>query len=201
MYFPVPVRDFDGQAQDGDAIVGPAYMMMSSALSSEEQGITEDDWEIALPAQNAVAALTEAKALFKKHKLYFPLVGIFLRFGRVEDGVWMASAAAGGAFQAGDPMMYFEMVFFAPPGADATQQAVSRQPFKEIAEVLINRFGGRPHWGKSRQEIAHLESVANGGMGNYGPDNRAQFQKVAAKYDPLRLFENSFALDTGLLGP
>lgn len=198
-FFPVPVRDFDGQADAGQSVVGPSYLMMSSVLSPEQKAVSEEDWEIAVPAQNAVAVLRYAKDYFLKHSMCFPLIGIFLRFGRVEDATVMAHVSAGGAFKSGDPMMYFEMVFYEPTDRSEEQQAALRAPYMEVARTLIEQYGARPHWGKSRIEVIQMEAAANGGQGNYDPASRGTFQDIAAKYDPLGVFQNDFGIKAQII--
>lgn len=57
--------------------------------------------------------------------------------------------------------------------------------FSEFEEIMIEKFRGRPHYGK-RHELTHQK------MGKIYGDNVEKFNRIREKYDPNKVFSNKY---------
>lgn len=191
---PMVVTNARGKKKNMKHLVGPAHRMVSSHLIARQEGFFQMDWEIAVPASKAQAALLAIKEHVRKNETCLPLVGVFIRFAPIEDETLIAhTAATGKDWVEGGPAVFFEMPVYVPVGFSAEQFMAYEKPFVEFARMLIERFSGRPHWGKNRQWTFDLVK-SNGAYEN----NLELFQKAKSKYDPEGLFTNDFGKSLGL---
>jgi FAD/FMN-containing dehydrogenase len=193
-----------GQTCEGQTctdVVGPPHRLMSSNISQPSSfhpsgGFSERDWEIVIPRQNAQAALSAGYEYFKEHHICLPLLGVFIRFAPVEDETLVAHTVAAGDFKAGEPAMFFELPVYVPTGISCANQDEYEQVYIDLAAMLVQQFGGRPHWAKNRRETFLLPEIC----ARYG-DHLTRFADVVRRVDPRGRFANQFGVDLGLTWP
>lgn len=188
------VKEKKGKLKPTWNVVGPSHRMMSSVLTPFQEGFFQMDWEIAVPAKHAEAALKDVRDLIVKNKVCLPLVGVFLRFGIAEDRTSMAYTSAGGSFDAGEPVMFIEMPVYLPVGFNAARKAAYDKPFEDFARTMVEKYKARAHVGKNRDWILDVQNA----VGNYSPEQKAEFQTVMADFDPKGFFKNEFIERLGL---
>ncbi len=175
-------------------VVGAGNRMMSSELTLAQQGILQHDFELAVPASRAAAAFAAAKAHFKDERVCLPLIGVFIRFSRVEEAAWIAhTGAAPPLFNEGEFVTFFEMPIYMPEGISAAARDEYMQKYRAIVETLIVEFGARPHWGKNDDWVFNLQRPAEA----YGP-RWEQYRRAVKRLDPDGVFANDWALQRGL---
>jgi FAD/FMN-containing dehydrogenase len=177
-------------------LVGYSHRMISSSFSANGDQIANVDWEIAVPQQLAPAALTAVRDILARHNASVWEVGVFLRFTKVATSSWLANAAEGGSFRAGEIAMYVEMPVIEPVAFPADWMAWYEAPYKEVAETLVRDFDGRIHLGKNKRSLFQLERTE----GTYGT-NVTQFNSALSALGITNRFQNGFAADLGIVFP
>jgi FAD/FMN-containing dehydrogenase len=177
-------------------LVGDSHRMISSAFSVNGDQIANVDWEVAVPQQLAPAALTAVRDILARHNASVWEVGVFLRFTKVATSSWLANAAEGGSFRAGDTAMYVEMPVIEPVAFPADWMAWYEAPYKEVAETLVRDYDGRIHLGKNKRTLFQLERTE----GTYGT-NVANFNAAIVSLGVGSRFQNGFASDLGIVFP
>jgi FAD/FMN-containing dehydrogenase len=191
---PMVIENKKGKKKNKHFVVGPAYRMVSSHLTDDQDGFFQMDWEIAVPASKAEQAMEAIKAHTQKWKTKLPLVGVFIRFAPSESASLMAHTVSDGKdWKEGETAVFFEMPVYVPVGFSKEEFKIYEKQYVEFASMLINDFSGRPHWGKNRMWSFDLAMQNN----RYG-SNLVKFKKVRAKLDPDGIFENWFAETLGL---
>jgi len=191
---PIVKTKENGKSKNVAQAVGPAHRMVSSHLISEQEGFFQMDWEIAVPASKAQAALVAIKQHMLKNKTKLPLVGVFVRFAPAEDASLMAHTNAhGDEWSKGGPAVFFEMPVYVPVGFSPEKFQEYERQYEEFAKLLITQFHGRPHWGKNREWTLRL-SIEHGAYSK----TLEQFKQVRDRFDPDRIFINKFAQTIGL---
>lgn len=191
----------------GVDLIGKWHLMMSSDLPPLRNRPFQRDWEIYIPGQNAQAALRMAKTYFRTHRpdgvhgICLPLIGVFIRFAPPEDGTLIAHKVNEGLFGAGSTGsapagMFFEMPVFLPKGIKCADLARYEKVYSDLAETLVEDFGGRGHWGKNRRSLFQKQRR----LGTYG-ENMTLFRSVVKEIDPKGMFANQFGVDIGLRWP
>jgi FAD/FMN-containing dehydrogenase len=191
---PLVVENKKGKKKNKHYVVGPAYRMVSSHLINEQEGFFQMDWEIAVPASKAEAAMKAIKEHTRKWKTKLPLVGVFIRFAPSEDKSLIAHTYADGQdWKEGETAVFFEMPVYVPVGFSKSEFEEYEKQYVEFASMLIKKFSGRPHWGKNRSWSFDLAVENNRYQGNLD-----KFKAVMNKYDPNGMFRNKFADRIGL---
>jgi FAD/FMN-containing dehydrogenase len=177
-------------------VTGPAWMMMSSKLTPIQSEVPQNDFEIAVPLDQAGDILRHLKADIFDSRVCLPLVGVFLRFTRADDSSLIGHAVADGqAFKAGAGVMFVELVVYRPPGTTPSATDTYFAPYWKLVEGLVKR-GGRPHWAKNAEEFFHTARR------DAGYDARiSQFRAVAHQLDPHHRFAVAFTDKVGLTAP
>ncbi|MBI3556355.1 MAG: hypothetical protein HY074_08850 [Deltaproteobacteria bacterium] len=200
LYFKVapPYEKLDefGDAVPSRDTIGPSHRMMSSRLTAHQKGFFQMDWEIAIPYQKAQAALEAVRDHAKKNHLCLPLVGVFLRFAPSEDATLLAHTVSLGDFHRGEPAMFIEMPVYLPTAFSKEQQSGYDRPYEEFARLLIEKFGGRPHWGKNRDWVFKLAQDHD----SYGV-NLTQYRQAVKRLDPDGMFMNDWGKYVGFVTP
>ena len=88
------------------------------------------------------------------------------------------------------------MPVYVPIGYSKERFDAYEKQYIDFARLLIERFSGRPHWGKNRQWAFDLVKA----KGSY-QKNLEEFQTVINKYDPQGTYGNDFAKGLGLTWP
>lgn len=191
---PMVVTDSRGKKKNKRYLVGPSHRMVSSHLIAKQEGFFQMDWEIAVPASQAQAALIAIKEHVKKNNTCLPLVGVFVRFAPIEDETLLAHTVADNKdWIKGQTAIFFEMPVYVPVGFSEEQFAAYEKQFVDFASMLIERYSGRPHWGKNRQWSFDLAQKKKSYQGNL-----EEFKKVRLKLDPQGIYSNNFGRRLGL---
>jgi hypothetical protein len=190
---PPVVRKVKKKSKNRHRVIGPAHRMVSSHLIKEQDGFFQMDWEIAVPQSRAQEALLAIKEHVNKNKTCLPLVGVFIRFAPIDDATLMAHTHAdNGDWKKGDVAVFFEMPVYVPVGLSREAFREYERPYVEFAQMLIENYSGRPHFGKNRQWTFDL-------MTSLGSEreNRNAFKSVLNRFDPNGIFRNQFATKLG----
>ncbi len=191
---PIVRKNSRGKKKNKKFVIGPSHKMVSSHLIAEQDGFFQMDWEIAVPASRAQAAMEAIKKHVVKNRTCLPLVGVFIRFAPSESKTLIGHTYADGKdWKEGEPAVFFEMPVYVPVGLTDNKFNQYESEFKEFASMLIKDFSGRPHWGKNRQWAFDLAIESK----RY-ENNLKQFKDVMNKYDPAGIFENRFSKSIGL---
>jgi FAD/FMN-containing dehydrogenase len=174
-------------------LVGYSHRMISSGFASSGDQIANVDWEVAVPQQNAEAALAAVRDILTRHNASVWEIGIFLRFTKVSTSSWLANSAEGGSFRNGDTAMYIEMPVIEPIDFNTQWMAYYEAPYKEVVETLVRTYDGRIHLGKNKRSLFQLERTE----GTYG-SNVTRFNDALRALGINSRFENSFAGDLGI---
>lgn len=192
-YQPPLKRQIRRKVKHTSFAIGPSHRMVSSHLTGYQEGLFQMDWEIAVPASKAQAAMVAIKDHVRKNKTKLPLVGAFIRFAPAESKTLLAHTLADGEdWKEGEPVVLFEMPVFVPIGFSDERFKAYEKQFKEFAAMLITDFSARPHWGKNRAWTFDLV-LKHGGY-----KQLEKFKKVVKKFDPNGIFKNKFAKRLGL---
>ncbi|MFY0539522.1 D-arabinono-1,4-lactone oxidase [Nannocystis pusilla] len=173
-------------------VVGAGNRMMSSEFTEVQDGVMQYDFEFAIPAQKAAAAFAAARKHFDAEDLCFPLVGIFIRFSRVDDEAWLAHTSTSDEFHTGDVAVFMEMPIYIPAGFTPERTEAHLRPYKAWVKRLITEFGARPHWGKNDTWVFDLQDPDRA----YGA-RWDVFRSTIATLDPGGLFMNSWLKERG----
>lgn len=194
---PFVVTNTQGKKKNVKFLVGPSHRMVSSHLISKQEGFFQMDWEIAVPSSKAQEALLAIKKHATDNNTCLPLVGVFIRFAPIENKTLLAhSGADEKEWVEGETAVFFEMPVYVPIGYTKERFEAYEKQYMQFARLLIERFSGRPHWGKNRQWAFDLVK-ANGSY----QKNLEEFQTVINKYDPKGTYANDFAKGLGLTWP
>jgi FAD/FMN-containing dehydrogenase len=170
-------------------LIGKSHRMVSSHLTTEQEGFFQMDWEVAVPQSKAAAAIKAIRALATKEDICLPLVGVFIRFAKAEDKSLLAYTVPDGReWQEGEPVVYFEMPVYLPVGLPSHMLQKYEKRYEEFVHMLITRFSARPHWGKNREWTFELVKK----MGIFDLQIK-QFKTVVDQFDPHRIFSNDFS--------
>lgn len=170
-------------------VIGPSHRMVSSHLTEDQDGFFQMDWEIAVPASRAQAAMKAIQKHTQKNSTCLPLVGVFIRFAPSEDKTLIGHTYADGKdWKEGEPAVFFEMPVYVPTGFSKERFAQYENQYIEFAQMLIKDFSGRPHWGKNREWTLNYALE----KGRY-EKNLEAFFNVVKKFDPNRVFRNKFS--------
>ncbi|MBT3984311.1 MAG: FAD-binding protein [Bacteriovoracaceae bacterium] len=191
---PLTKKGIFGIKMNSKKVRGPSHRMVSSHLTPNQEGFFQMDWEIALPQSTSMDALKFVKSHIEKNKICLPLVGVFIRFAKIEDKTLLAHSNADGVkWKVGDIVTFLEMPVYLPVGFNAAEKKSYDLPFESFASTLVSKYSGRAHWGKNRMWIFEDQKK----LGTY-MNRVTEFQKQAKIYDPKGLFKNSFSAKAGL---
>jgi hypothetical protein len=187
---------FIGMSKLTDEVVGPAHRIMTSPLPAGTDAPLQRDWEIFVPRANSAAVIKEAHDAYAARETCLPLVGVFIRFARVNKDTLMAHTTAIAPFEEDDAGMFFEAPVFLPQGVRCSFLKQYESQHFDLAARIVSQFSGRPHWAKNRRALFQLQRRAD----PYGANQR-RFQHVMESLDPDGLFANQFGRDIGLRWP
>ncbi len=169
-------------------IVGPSHKLISSDLTDQQNGLTQMDWEIAIPASKLSAAMNELGQFVKKKKICLPLVGVFIRFALSENKTLLAHTVSVDGFKENELVAFIEMPIFLPAGFEDNAKFEHEKNFYDFAKLLIEKYQGRAHLGKNMDWVFPVEIKLH----RYA-NNLEKFKKVMDKYDPNQMFQNKFS--------
>ncbi|MCO5577852.1 hypothetical protein L7F22_031687 [Adiantum nelumboides] len=134
------------------------------------------DTAISIPAFKAKDVILELK------KLRDAVPKAMCTLGSL-GGFWIRFQAKSKAYL-GDPHDSVMFEFFSYRAKEANSPRIYEGFFEEIEQLLVTKFGGKPHWGKNRPltfDGMHSRTLAMG-----------KFLDVKKRFDPLNLFSNEW---------
>lgn len=178
-----------GRKRNRHFVIGPAHKMVSSHLIKEQEGFFQMDWEIAVPASKAQAALKAIKKHTQQNFTCLPLVGVFIRFAPSESKTLIGHTHSDqNDWIDGEPAVFFEMPVYVPVGFSKERFEQYEKQFVDFAKLLIKDYSGRPHWAKNRDWTLNY-AVEQGRYKN----NLKSFYNVVNKFDPKGIFRNKLS--------
>lgn len=174
-------------------VVGPSHRMATSKLSKDGDKVANLDFEIFVPQQHVQAAMEEIDAIFEKYNASAFTVGIYLRFSKTDPSSYLSIGAEGGPFKVGETGMFVEFPVVKPAGFYGDWMEWYTTPYREAANALITKFGGRPHAGKNDARIFGV-AREHQAWGN----NLTEYKSVLNQFPASPLFSNKFAQQMGI---
>ncbi|MCO5593656.1 hypothetical protein L7F22_047672 [Adiantum nelumboides] len=105
-------------------------------------GLFVFDTAISVPISRAADAVADIKRLRDMNPEPMCSLGYI-------GGIWIRFLAASSAYLAGSTeSIMFELVYYR--ARDPFTPRLHQDLFEEIEQILVNKYGGRPHWGKNR---------------------------------------------------
>jgi len=203
---PPLVKRVNGQTRHTTNAIGPTHRMISSELiNTLDRETFQMDWEVAVPQHHIQGAMEYVKRFtdglnLRSRNIPAPLIGIFVRFSKVEDNTLMAYTGTGNGFANGSIAAHIEFPIYVPVDLDKTAFDDYIGTYEEAMRVLITQFGARGHWGKNMHSHDPWLFELQNNLGVYG--NRVQrFSQQVAKLDPKGMFANRFAKAIGITYP
>jgi hypothetical protein len=130
--------------------------------------------EIAIDQKDLPDFIIKAQQLFQKTGACLPLNGLYFRFGHASRGaIGMAGARE---------TAYVGMEYVRNPWGNGYPRDFD--VIQELEQLLLNKYAGRPHWGKNQQ--AMFENVS----ASY--PRFAEFEAYRQQQDPNDIFINDF---------
>jgi len=203
---PPLVKTINGELRYTTNAVGPTHRITSSKLiDTVGREMRQMDWEVAVPAQNIQAAMEFIREFAngnnsKGRQIPVPLIGVFVRFSKVEGSSLMAYTGSGNGFEDGSYAVHIELPIFVPTGLEKSQFDEYMSPYEEAMRTLIKDFGARAHWGKNMHSNDPWIFEFQRDIGSYG-NNLTKFNRVIKKLDPKGMFANKFAKSIGIVYP
>ncbi len=190
---PIVVKNIRGKLESKHFAIGPSHRMVSSHLTSHQDGFFQMDWEIAVPASKAQEALIAIKKHVQENQTCLPLVGVFVRFTPSSDQTLLAHTHSDGKdWINGEPAVFFEMPVYIPIGFSKQKYAEYESQYVEFTKMLITKFSGRPHWGKNKLWALNL-AIKRGAY----EESFSKFKKVMNQFDPNGTFSSKFSKKLG----
>ncbi|KAJ3106342.1 hypothetical protein HDU97_006540 [Phlyctochytrium planicorne] len=137
------------------------------------------DISVSIPISLLPAATVAVKDVLKQYPACLAFNGIFLRFVRASKGVVSTATAR--------DSVYFEIVTTRRSNP-STNARFEIDAISAIAQLLIKKFEGRPHWGKNGLAMFQSSFLYknNPGMTKFAVS-------VATSFDPFGVFHNDWA--------
>lgn len=164
----------------GSAPLGYSHKMLASYCEPgtcpwDNDEVKSRTMEVAFPVAHLQEWMADVRAILDERRGCFPVLGLYLRF----------SAASNRAlgFNYGQDTVSFEI--HVPKIVEETGHERSSDVYDEIVRVTLDRYAGRPHWGKNS-----LPAFLDLGSEQYPRWN--DFLALKDQLDPNRRFENPF---------
>lgn len=194
---PLVITGSSGAQEHVTHAIGPAHRMTSADLIEiGGNKYFQMDWEVAIPQQYMADALHAARKVFDAHDVSLPGVGVFVRFGKIEQGGWLSYHSAGKDFAEGQTAMFFESPVAVPAGYSKAELADYLHIYQELIGLFVRHLGARAHWGKNLDPIFDLQRSVGTFDGRIDKVNEA-----IAQLDPYGVFANDFARRIGVHWP
>lgn len=186
---------FFGLPERKSRVIGPVHRIATSKLSKDGEQTANLDFEIFVPHKHVQAALEEVNRIFERHNGSAWTVGVYLRFSQPDNNSLMSLGSTGGDFVEGETGMFVEFPVLKPAGfvEDGPWFAWYTTPYREAAEALITKFGGRPHAGKNNAELFRLANQSG-----VWEQNIEQYKAQLNAFPGANLFNNDFAKQIGV---
>ncbi|MDP2575867.1 D-arabinono-1,4-lactone oxidase [Vibrio penaeicida] len=203
---PPLVKTVNGELRYTTNAVGPTHRITSSKLiDNVGREMRQMDWEVAVPEENAQAAIEDirkwANGLNNANRnMPVPLIGIFLRFSKIEDAALMAYTGAGNGFTNGTTAMHIEFPIFVPAGLPPEDFNQYMSPYEEAMNMLVTKYGARAHWGKNTHSNNSWIFELQRDNKSYG-DYLNRYSEKIGQVDPNGMFANKFAKSIGIKYP
>jgi len=128
----------------GDSPVGWSHEMLGSYCERgtcpwDNPAVQSRTMEAAFPLRRIKEWMKDVRQIIAANRACFPILGIYLRFSKGSDR-WMG-------FNYGEDMVAFEI--HVPKVTSETYFERSAAVYDEILQMTVNKYDGRPHWGKN----------------------------------------------------
>ncbi|CAA0119791.1 L-gulono-1,4-lactone dehydrogenase [BD1-7 clade bacterium] len=203
---PPLVKTVKGETRYTTNAIAPTHRITSSKLiDTVGREMRQMDWEVAVPFNNMQAAMEYVRDFtngmnVKNRSTPVPLIGIFVRFSKVENNTLLAYTGTGNGFEDGTIAVHIEMPIFVPAALSEQQFNEYMDPYEEAMRVLVTQYGARGHWGKNMHSDDPWMFELQRDIGAYG-DRLTRFNNAVAKVDPNGMFANKFAKAIGIKYP
>jgi FAD/FMN-containing dehydrogenase len=176
-----------GNLVNSTDVIGPSHRMLSSELGLGRETLIVRDWEVAIPQSQVSGALVELKRYFTQKKLSLPITGVYLRFTPVEATTLISNATEDGHFRKNEIVTFIEFPAYYPIGFPPEKKEKYSQLYEEMTKILVEKFHGRPHWGKNNEAIFKAHRIT-------GHERHliTRFKKLVKELDPKGIFANDF---------
>lgn len=125
-------------------IVGPSHKMISSDLTDQQTGLTQMDWEIAIPASKLSAAMNELGQFVKNKKICLPLVGVFIRFALSENKTLIAHTVSVKGFKEMNLWLLLKCLFSFLQALKKMQNLSMRKTSMNLQNFLLKNTTAAP---------------------------------------------------------
>ena len=172
------IPPFDAVDSPRDEPVGWSHEMLGSICEPgrcpwDRPKVKSRTMEAAIPLRYLPAWMADVRALLAVQRACFPILGIYMRFLKGTDR-WMA-------LNNGDDTVAIEI--HVPKIFDETRLERSSDVYSEILQMTVNKYGGRPHWGKNTAPYFEM-------LGPQQFPRWNEFLALQAEMDPAGLFQN-----------
>ncbi|KXN70656.1 hypothetical protein CONCODRAFT_17439 [Conidiobolus coronatus NRRL 28638] len=134
------------------------------------------DYSVSLPLRMFSEVIADMKKLLDKYPTSFPWFGLYFRFSTNNRGVMSVAS--------GEEHFHIEWLSVLRKNQyDDAPYGISI--YQSLYQLLINKYGGRPHWGKTGLAYLNHDTISS----RYYLE---VFQKAMQKYDPNGIFLNKF---------
>eukprot|EP00250_Pteridium_aquilinum_P006078 c16063_g2_i2 orf=1-1212(+) len=141
-----------------------------------KKSVTFFDSAISVPSSKVKDIISEIKKLRDMNTNSMCTLGYL-------GGIWIRFLASSKAYLGeSTSSVVFEMTYYR--AKDPFTPRLHEDIFEEIEQMLVKKFGGKPHWGKNRDftfEDMHYRTLAMG-----------KFLEVRQKFDPRGLFSSEW---------
>ena len=131
--------------------------------------------EAAFALSDLGAWMQDVRAILDRNRACFPVLGLYLRFSKASNR-WLG-------FNQGQDTVAFEI--HVPKVVAETAFERSAAVYNEIMQMTLQKYNGRPHWGKN--SVPEFEGVSPKQYPRWN-----DFMQLKSKLDPKGRFNNKF---------
>lgn len=166
----------DGEVEEGFTVIEEDQKLVTCMWNPLIKGLFHFHTSISIPVSKLKDAIAEIKKLRDvASERMCSLV--------YSNGIWIRFLSSSKAYLGeSTKAAVFEMMYYR--ARDPSTPRLHEDVFEEIEQMLLNKFGGRPHWGKNRNlafENMHSRTRA-----------MAKFLEVRQRFDPSGLFSSEW---------
>ncbi|CAO3628395.1 unnamed protein product [Cunninghamella blakesleeana] len=177
----------DEQGNAKNPAIGYSHRLMANRCNpcswdfpiTDKLAVHPGEGSVAVPLEHLANAMNDIKSIIQETPTAFPLYGLFIRFSPPSRGLFAIS--------------YQREVFHIDWGYALRANPDTESPYglpvmQAITQLLIEKYDGRPHWGKNGVHYFSHELLNR----RYPASSFTEFKKMMDKYDPKRIYSNQF---------